>query len=119
MNILVTGGAGYIGSITTKLLVEKGHHPVIFDALTYRDASQVKHKPFIHGHTSDYDLVTQTLREHKIDAVIHFAAYIEAGESMQNPAKYFENNYYGTLMLLKAMQEVGVDKLVFSSTAAV
>ena len=119
MNILVTGGAGYIGAITSNLLKQNGHQITILDSLEYHSQDKIRNFDVIKGHTYDYELVFNTLKKHNIDAVIHFAAFIEAGESMQNPGKYFYNNYVGSLKLLDAMVEAGVDKLVFSSTAAV
>jgi UDP-glucose 4-epimerase len=119
MNILVTGGAGYIGSITAEELKKEGHQVYIYDSMENGHAWAVKNKPLIKGRTQNRQLVTETLKTYEIEAVIHFAAYIEMGESMKNPYKYFEDNTYGTLQLLKAMVDQGVDKLVFSSTAGV
>lgn len=119
MNILVTGGAGYIGSITCKQLQHEGHNVIVYDHLERNDPKRVEGFDLIKGDTRDIELLVSTLKDKKIEAVVHFAAYIEAGESMQNPAKYFQNNVYGSMQLLQAMVESGVNKLVFSSTAAV
>jgi UDP-glucose 4-epimerase len=106
MKVLVTGGRGYIGSITAKSLEGKGHTVVIYDK---KDGQDIR----------DQELLKKTLRDEKIEAVMHFAAYIEMGESMKNPYKYFENNVFGSLSLLEAMTKVGVNKVIFSSTAGV
>ncbi len=119
MNILVTGGAGYIGSITAHLLKKNGYKVTILDNLIHGDFNRVKDFDFVKGSTYDVDLVKNILVDKKIDAVIHFAAFIEAGESMNNPGKYFYNNYYGSLKLLDALVDADVKKIVFSSTAAV
>jgi UDP-glucose-4-epimerase GalE len=119
MKILVTGGAGYIGSITVQELVKAGHQVVIFDSLVHGHKQAVAGVPTVVGETQDKQLVSRVLTEEKIQAVIHFAAFIETGEAMREPHKYFENNVYGSLQLVKAMVETGVDTLVFSSTAGV
>lgn len=118
MNVLVTGGAGYIGSHTAKVLAKAGHKVVVLDSLArgFRDA--VKFGPFVQADLCDEDKITAALREHAIDAVIHFAAYAYVGESMTEPRLYFQNNYVGTLHLLNAMHAAGVRKIVFSSTCA-
>lgn len=115
----MTGGAGYIGSITSQELVKAGHGVVIFDNLSHGDKAAIKDLKLIVGDTQDRELLVKTLRQEKIEAVIHFAAFIETAESMEDPYKYFYNNVYGSLQLIKAMVEARVDKLVFSSTAAV
>ncbi len=119
MKILVTGGAGYIGSHTARLLLEAKHNVVVLDSLEngYRPAVP-KDAFFIQGSTHDQPLLKSILRDEKIDAVIHFAAYKAAGESVSQPGKYFYNNTAGTLTLLEAMANTQVTKLVFSSTAA-
>jgi UDP-glucose 4-epimerase len=119
MKVLVTGGAGYIGSITAHELRRQGFEVVIFDSLEHGFKSTVADFDLVVGETHNSRLLTKVLKEKKIDAVIHFAAYIEMGESMENPHKYFHNNVFGSLQLFKAMTEVGVKKLVFSSTAGV
>ncbi len=119
MKILVTGGAGYIGSITAYELKRTGHEVVIFDSLHHGDKNRIQDFELIIGETTDYNVLVDVFRSHHIDAVIHFAAWIEMGESMQNPGKYFYNNVYGSLQLLRAMVDSGVLQLVFSSTAGV
>lgn len=119
MKILVTGGAGYIGAVTAHELVKAGHEVVVFDNLQHGDRNRIDGMDLVVGDTTNFDLISQTLRSYHIEAVIHFAAWIEMGESMQDPGKYFYNNVYGTLQLLNAMVSERVDKLVFSSTAGV
>lgn len=120
MNTLVTGGAGYIGGTVAKLLMDAGHHVVIYDNLCHSDRSAVPtDAEFIQGDIGDRAALDSTFRTHKIEAVLHFAALIEAGESMQKPAHYFSNNTASTLILFQAMLAAEVKKLVFSSTAAV
>ena len=118
MNVLVTGGAGYIGSHTCKLLAGAGYAPVAFDNLTFGHEWAVKWGPLVSGDLSDLDLIRNTLREHEIKAVIHFAANAYVGESMENPRKYFRNNAANSLNLLEAMLDADVKTLVFSSTCA-
>ncbi len=119
MRILVTGGAGYIGSHTTAYLRARGDFVVVLDSLELGFRQAVGDTPLVVGSTHDSKLVAQVLGDHKLEAVIHFAAYKAAGESMENPAKYFHNNVTGSLHLIEAACGVGVRKLVFSSTAAV
>lgn len=120
MNTLVTGGAGYIGGTVANLLMESGHHVVIYDNLSHSQRSAVPAGSiFIEGDVGDRDKLEATLRTHRTEAVLHFAALIEAGESMQRPELYFSNNSASTLVLFQAMLAAGVKKLVFSSTAAV
>jgi UDP-glucose 4-epimerase len=119
LNVLVTGGAGYIGSHTVERLRSRGDRVVILDNLELGHRQAIGDTPLVVGDTRDTILVERILREHHIEAVIHFAAYKAAGESMTNPAKYFENNVGGTLGLLEAVRSAGVRRLVFSSTAAV
>lgn len=116
--VLVTGGAGYIGSHTCKALAAAGHVPVTFDNLSTGHRDAVRFGPLVHGELADRDLVEHTLRAQRIDAVIHFAASAYVGESMTDPAKYFRNNVVHTLTLLEAMHAAGVRHLVFSSTCA-
>lgn len=117
--VLVTGGAGYIGSHACKALATAGHEPVVFDSMEHGFENFVKWGPLERGSTLDGDRVTAVLRQYRPDAVMHFAAYIAAGESVQDPAKYYRNNTAGTLSLLRAMQGEGIGRIVFSSTAAV
>jgi len=116
--VLVTGGAGYIGSHTCKALAQAGLTPVTLDNLVYGHRHAVKWGPFIEGDLADRALLEQVMREHSVQAVIHFAAYAYVGESMQQPGKYFANNVVNTLNLLDAMHNAGVQHIVFSSTCA-
>lgn len=119
MRILVLGGAGYIGSHTALELVKAGNEVVIADNLVtgYRKAIPEGAK-FYEGDLRDFDFLNKLFQQEKIDAVIHFAAYSLVGESVTNPLKYYDNNLYGTKVLLEAMVKNNVDKIVFSSTAA-
>ncbi len=119
MKVLVTGGAGYIGAITAQELKKQGYEVVIFDSLEKGYKKSVKGFKLIKGKIHDQELVGKTLKQHEIEAVMHFAAYIEMGESMENPSKYYENNVIGTVSLLEAMVEANVKKMIFSSTAGV
>ncbi len=119
MRILVCGGAGYIGSNMTAMLGKSGHESVVFDNLSKGHKTAIQNFPFVHGDLNDYELLLQTLKKYKIQAVMHFAALIEVGESVQLPLKYYQNNLCNTHNLLTAMEEAGVDKFVFSSSAAV
>ena len=118
MNILVTGGAGYIGSHCCKALSQKGFHPVTIDNLVYGHKHFVKWGEFFQGDVGDPEAVKQCLRRHQIDAVMHFAAYAYVGESVQDPLKYYENNLRNTIELLHAVVENGIKYVVFSSTCA-
>ena len=119
MKILVVGGAGYIGSHMVKRLLADGHQVVVVDNLStgYEDA--VLSKTFYQVDIASSDGINQVFKSHIIDAVFHFASYIQVGESVTAPAKYYENNVSATLTLLKAMVDADVKKFVFSSTAAV
>ena len=121
MNILVTGGAGYIGSHTVKVMTEgKEFSPIIFDNLSTGHISAVPEGvPFVKGDIHDINCVEGILKKYNISGVIHFAASSLVEESMRDPGKYYINNVEGTLHLLLAMKNAGVNKLVFSSTAAV
>lgn len=120
MNVLVTGGAGYIGSHATKILLERGEKVTVIDNLStgYRQAVDSR-AHFYQVDIKEKDKVKEILINEKIEAVIHFAAFSLVGESMENPLKYYENNVYGTKVLLDAMIEANVKTIVFSSTAAV
>jgi len=118
MRILVTGGAGYIGSHTAKLLAAAGHQPVVFDDMSQGHDWAVKWGPFERGSLSDRGRLAEVFAAHPLDGVVHFAANALVGESMTNPGKYFQNNTFGTLNLLEAMREAGVGTIVFSSTCA-
>lgn len=117
-SILVTGGAGYIGSHTCKALASAGFRPITFDNLMCGNRWAVRWGPFVHGDLSDRSFVEEVIRRHKIEAVIHFAAYAYVGESMQDPGKYFQNNVVNTANLLQALKATGVGQVVFSSTCA-
>lgn len=119
MNVLVCGGAGYIGSNMTALLAREGHEPVVFDNFSKGHRAAVKGIQVVTGDLADRALLVKTLGELGIEAVMHFAAYIEVGESVREPLRYYQNNLSNTQNLLSAMQEAGVEKFVFSSTAAV
>ena len=120
MAILVCGGAGYIGSHAVHALIEKGEQVVVVDNLQtgHRDALNPKAK-FYEGDIRDASVLDKIFTENKVEAVIHFAANSLVGESMEKPLLYFNNNVYGMQVLLEAMMRHGVDKIVFSSTAAV
>ena len=119
MNVFVTGGAGYIGSVCTEELLNAGHRVTVFDNLTEGHRSAVDSRAqFVQGCLSDAALVKQTVRDAKAEAVLHFAAHALVGESMTNPGKYFRNNVASGQNLLDAAVECGVQKFVFSSTCA-
>jgi UDP-glucose 4-epimerase len=119
MKILVTGGAGYIGGTVARILMGGGHAVTIYDNLCHSKRSAVPEgAEFIEGQLANRALLEKTLESGPFDGVMHFAALIEAGESMQRPEIYFRNNTAGTLSLLEAMLATGHNKLVFSSTAA-
>jgi UDP-glucose 4-epimerase len=117
--ILVVGGAGYIGSHMVKVLLDAGHQVVTLDNLStgFRDA--VLGGEFVEGDIADKALLDELLPSHNFDAVMHFAAYIQVGESVENPGKYYTNNVANTLNLLNAMVRHGVNHFIFSSTAAI
>jgi len=119
MRVLVCGGAGYIGSNMTALLAREGHKPVVFDNLAKGHRAAVWGGELVCGDLADYDMLVRTLGKYDIEAVMHFAAFIEVGESVAEPLKYYRNNLSCTQNLLSAMEAVGVKKFVFSSTAAV
>ncbi len=119
MRILVTGGAGYIGGTVTRCLLASGHAVTIYDNLCHSKRSAVAPgAEFVEGDITDRRLLEKTLESGRFQGVMHFAALIEAGESMQRPEIYFRNNTAGTLSLLEAMLATGHNRLVFSSTAA-
>lgn len=119
MKILVCGGAGYIGSNMVALLKETSHEPIVFDNLIKGHRDAIGDTELIIGDIGDYDLMLKTLIDKKIDAVMHFAAFLEVGESVEVPLTYYDNNVSKTQSLLTAMEIAGVDKFIFSSTAAV
>lgn len=120
MRVLVTGGAGYIGSVVLEELFSDGHQVVVYDNLAKGHRQSVPaNVPFIESDLLDRERLIEAFREHQIDAVIHMAADSLVGESVQKPGKYYRNNVVAGLSLLDAMRDVGVKRLVFSSTAAV
>lgn len=119
MRVLVIGGAGYIGSQAVRKLIENDDEVVVLDSLYTGHRKAVdKRAKFYQGDIEDTFLVNKILRQEKIDAVMHFAAYSLVGESVQNPLKYYDNNVTGMISLLQAMEDAGVKHLVFSSSAA-
>lgn len=121
MNVLVAGGAGYIGSHTVKRLKEAGHKPVIFDNCSrgHRQVAPILKVPAIIADLNDRAALVSALREHRIDTVMHFAAYAYVGESVEQPLMYYQNNVATTISVLQAMRETNVTRFVFSSTCAV
>jgi len=119
MRVLVTGGAGYIGSVVSEQLANDGHEVVVYDNLSkgHRDAV-IAGASFIEGDLLDADTLRRTLDGNRIEAVIHMAAFSLVGESVEKPSKYYQNNVVAGLMLLDAMRECEVKRIVFSSTAA-
>ena len=119
MKVLVTGGAGYIGSVVSEQLVNDGHEVVVYDNLSkgHRDAV-VDGAHFVERDLLDANKLRETLNDNRIEAVIHMAAFSLVGESVEQPAKYYQNNVVAGLVLLDAMRECGVKRIVFSSTAA-
>jgi UDP-glucose 4-epimerase len=119
MKVLVTGGAGYIGSVVSEQLVNDGHEVVVYDNLSkgHREAV-VEGARFVEGDLLESDKLVQTLNDNRVEAVIHVAAYSLVGESVAAPAKYYHNNLVAGLVLLDAMREADVKRIVFSSTAA-
>jgi len=120
MRLLVTGGAGYIGSVVTEELLNDGHEIVVYDNLsTGHRAALDPRATFVHGELMDGETLRATLKNHRTEAVVHFAASALVGESVENPDKYHRNNVVAGLSLLGAMRDCGVGQIVFSSTAAV
>src|SRR6202051_2818915 len=117
-NVLVTGGAGYIGSHACKALAMAGYMPVTLDNLVYGHRQAVRWGPFVQGDLADGALVRRVLREHRVAAVLHFAGFGYVGESMTAPGKYFQNNFSNSATLLDAMMDEHVNTIVFSSTCA-
>lgn len=119
LSVLVAGGAGYVGAHTCKALARAGFVPVVLDDLSTGHREFVRWGPFVRGGIQDARLVAETIRHHGCSAVLHFAACAYVGESVTDPAKYYENNVAGTLGLLAGMRQAGCARLVFSSTCAV
>lgn len=117
--ILVTGGAGYVGSHACKALALSGHDPVVYDNLSRGHADFVKWGPLEVGDLMDADRLREVLKRHRPDAVMHFAALAYVGESVADPGKYYRNNVLGSLTLIEQMMMSGITRLVFSSTCAV
>lgn len=118
LKVLVTGGAGFIGSHACKSLKSAGHEPVVLDNLRTGHREAVRYGPFEYGDVLDTSRVTEILKDQNIEAVMHFAALAYVGESITSPALYYQTNVAGTLSLIDAMRFAGVDRLVFSSTCA-
>jgi UDP-arabinose 4-epimerase len=117
--VLVTGGAGYVGAHTCKALARAGYLPLVLDNLSAGHKGFVQWGPLIQADIRDTEVVSQAMRSHQVDAVLHFAASAYVGESVANPQKYYENNVGGSLSLLSAMLQTSCRKIVFSSTCAV
>jgi len=117
--ILVTGGAGYVGSHACKALAAAGYRPVVYDNLSRGHRAAVRWGPLVEGELHDTARLAAALCEHRATAVMHFAAFAYVGESMTEPENYYRNNVCGTLALLAAMREAGIARIVFSSTCAV
>ena len=118
MNILITGGAGYIGSHTVRLLLARGHDVAVLDNLTYGHREAVTGGRLVVGDIGDAHILDSLIAERRIEAVVHFAAFAYVGESVKEPAKYYMNNLLGSLTLLEACRKNGVTRFVFSSTCA-
>lgn len=120
MNIFLTGGAGYIGSVAAQQLLDKGHAVTVYDALYTGHRAAVPEKAdFVEADLGDEETLQETLESGSFDAVMHFAAFIEAGESMENPGKYYRNNLNNSLKLIEHAVRTGIKKFVLSSSAAV
>jgi UDP-arabinose 4-epimerase len=117
-HVLVTGGAGFIGSHVAKALAVHGMVPVTYDSLVHGHRSAVRWGPFVHGDIGDAARLRETIRRYGIDAIVHLAAFAYVGESIEYPARYFENNVRKGLVLLEAAIEAGIQRFVFSSSCA-
>lgn len=117
--VLITGGAGYIGSYVNKLLNEQGVETVVLDNLVSGTKNAVTRGRFIHGDMSNAPLLQQLFEAESFNAVMHFAAFLDVGESVKQPEKYYKNNVAGTLNLLQSMREHAIENFIFSSTAAI
>jgi UDP-glucose-4-epimerase GalE len=119
MSVLVSGGAGYIGSHTVRRLLARGDAVVVLDSLEFGNRDAVGQAPLVVGDIADTELVAKVIEEYTVDSVVHFAAYKAAGESFEDPGRYFQNNVAGTAHLLEAVHRGGVKRFVFSSSCAV
>ena len=121
MNVLVTGGAGYVGSHAVKLLRDSGHAPIIYDNLSrgHREVAEILGVPLVVGDLADGKALDAAFKAHPVDVVMHFAAFASVGESVAEPLLYYRNNVAMTVELLSAMARAGVDKLVFSSSCSI
>jgi len=119
MTVLVTGGAGYIGSHTVRLLASQGRDVVVLDSLELGDKSRLGSVPLFQGDINDERIIEKICRKHDITDVVHFAAYKAVGESMDQPLRYYNNNVAGTISLVRSLLSNGVNRIVFSSSAAV
>jgi UDP-glucose-4-epimerase GalE len=118
MNVLVTGGAGYVGSHAARCLERAGHEIWIYDNLSEGNRGAVRQQRLIVGDLMDRPKLVSVLRDHRVESVMHFAASAYVGVSVERPADYYQNNVVGTLSLMEAMREAGVNRMVFSSTCA-
>jgi len=119
VKILVTGGAGYIGSQTCKSLAEAGHNPIVYDNLRNSSQKSIRWGPFERGDITDSERLQQVMAEHRPDAVIHFAALASVGESHRIPVEYYRTNVVGTICLLQAMKSADLNRLIVSSSSTV
>ena len=119
MTVLVTGGAGYIGSHTVRLLTSQGRDVVVLDSLELGDKLRLGSVPLFQGDINDERIIEKICRKHDITDVVHFAAYKAVGESMEQPLRYYNNNVAGTIALVRSLLSNGVNRIVFSSSAAV
>ena len=119
MTVLVTGGAGYIGSHTVRQFRQRQEEVVVLDSMEFGSRDAIADTPLVVGDIADSRLVAETVERFEVDAIVHFAAYKNAGESFHNPGRYFHNNVAGTAHLLEAAHRAGVKHVVFSSTCAV
>lgn len=117
--VLVVGGAGYIGSHTSWLLAQQDYRVIILDALVHQQPTPYSWATIVQGDFGDLQLLKKIFSEYAVDTVMHFAAFIEVGESVKNPAKFYNNNVVKTIQLLDVMREHGVSKIIFSSSCAV
>lgn len=118
-NVLIIGGAGYIGSHVCKYLAQKGHHPVVLDNLVYGHGNAVKWGPLIKGNAGDTEILNKLFSDYKFAGVMHFAAFAYVGESVKNPARYYRNNVCETINLLDALIANKISNFIFSSSCAV